>query len=175
MPSLNSLWGPGYRFLEPQVPHREGEGEVIGIGWLWSLNMRTHIKPLGAELCSVAQSCLMLCDPINCSLPCSSIHGMLQAGILERIAISYSRGSTWPRDWTCVSCISWFGKWIFYHWATCEAPGRASITKHMGVHNFLSLERKLWTKALWYKIAWCVQRTKGKPECPGGKEQCGML
>ena len=53
----------------------------------------------------VAQSCPTLCDPIDCSLPGSSVHGIFQAIVLEWIAISFSRGSSWPRDWTWVSCI----------------------------------------------------------------------
>ena len=46
----------------------------------------------------VAHSCLTLCDPIECSPPGSSIHGILQARILEWVAIPYSRGSSPPRD-----------------------------------------------------------------------------
>ena len=45
----------------------------------------------------VAQSCLTLCDPMDCSLPGSTLHGILQAGILEWVAISFSRGSSRPR------------------------------------------------------------------------------
>ena len=48
----------------------------------------------------VAQSCLTLCNPIDCSLPHSSVHGILQAKILEWEAITFSRGSWWPRAWT---------------------------------------------------------------------------
>ena len=55
--------------------------------------------------CEVAQSRPTLCDPIDCSLPGSSIHGIFQARILEWVAISFSRRSSWPRDWTRVSCI----------------------------------------------------------------------
>ena len=53
----------------------------------------------------VAQSCLTLCDPMDCSLPGSSIHGILQAGILEWVAFSFSRESSHPRNWTWVSRI----------------------------------------------------------------------
>ena len=53
----------------------------------------------------VAQSCLTLCDPIDCSLPGSSVHGIFQARVLECGAISFSRGSSWPRDRTCISHI----------------------------------------------------------------------
>ena len=52
----------------------------------------------------VAQSCPTLCDPVDCSLPGSSIHGILQARILEWVAISFSRGSSRPRGRTQVSC-----------------------------------------------------------------------
>ena len=51
----------------------------------------------------VAQSCPTLCDPMDCSLPGFSIHGILQARILEWVTISFSRGSSRPRDRTWVS------------------------------------------------------------------------
>ena len=53
----------------------------------------------------VAQLCPTLCDPIDCSLPGSSVHGIFQARILEWVAISFSRGSSQPRDQTRVSHI----------------------------------------------------------------------
>ena len=67
-----------------------------------------------------AQSCPTLCNSMDCSLPGSSVHGILQARILEWVAISSSRESFWPRDRTCVSCISCVGRQILYHWATWE-------------------------------------------------------
>ena len=68
----------------------------------------------------VAQSCPTLCDPVDCNLLGFSIHGILQSRILEWIAISFSRGSSRPRDWTRVSCI---GGRRFNLWATREAEG----------------------------------------------------
>ena len=65
----------------------------------------------------VAQSCLTLCYPSDCSLPGSFVHGILQMRILECVAISFSRGSSWPRDWTWVSHIA--GR-LFNLWATRE-------------------------------------------------------
>ena len=56
--------------------------------------------------CLVAQSCPTLCDPIDCSPPSSSVHGILQARILEWVAMPSSRGSSEPRDWTQVSCVA---------------------------------------------------------------------
>ena len=73
----------------------------------------------------VLSPCSILMDslrPMDCSPPGSSVHGISQARILEWVAISFSRGSSWPRDWTRISCI---GRWILYHWATWEAPSRA--------------------------------------------------
>ena len=58
-------------------------------------------------------------DPVDCSRPGSSVHGILQARILEWIAIPFSRRSSWPRNQTWVSCIS--GR-FFTIWATREAP-----------------------------------------------------
>ena len=57
-------------------------------------------------LCSVAQSCPTLCNPMDCSLPGSSVHGILRARILEYAAIPFSRGFSQPRDQTQVSHIA---------------------------------------------------------------------
>ena len=54
----------------------------------------------------VAQSCPILCDPVDCSPSSSSVHGILQARILVWVAISFSRGCSRPRDQTQVSCIA---------------------------------------------------------------------
>ena len=61
------------------------------------------------------QLCLTLCDPVDCNPPGSSVHGILQARILEWVAMPSSRGSSQPRDWTHVSCISCIGRHILYH------------------------------------------------------------
>ena len=66
----------------------------------------------------VAQLCLTLCDPMDFSLPGSSIHGIFQARILEWVAISFSRGTSPPRDQTWVFHI--VGR-CFTVWATREA------------------------------------------------------
>ena len=65
----------------------------------------------------VAQSCPTLCDPVDCSLPGSSLYGILQARVLEWVAISFSRGSSRPRYLTRVSCIP--GR-RFNLWATSK-------------------------------------------------------
>ena len=63
------------------------------------------VLPMNQSISSGAQSCLTLCDPIDCSPPGSSIHGIFQARVLEWVAISFSRGSSKPRDRTRVSHI----------------------------------------------------------------------
>ena len=83
-----------------------------------SLVVHRLFVPLKKESESeVVQSYLTLCDPMDCSLSGSSIHGIFQARILEWVAISFSRGSSQPRDQTWVSCI--VGR-CFTVWVTRE-------------------------------------------------------
>ena len=67
-----------------------------------------------------AQLCLTLCDPVECSPPGSSVHGILQARVLEWVAISFSRGSSPPRDRTSISYVSWLAGGFFTTSATWE-------------------------------------------------------
>ena len=77
----------------------------------------------------ITQSCPTLCDPVDGSLPGSSINGILQARILEWVSISISRGSSQPRDWTHVSCI---GRRFF------EAPGKTqTFLKYLFIPKYL--------------------------------------
>ena len=69
-------------------------------------------------MCLCAQLHLTLCNPMDCSPPGSSVHGISQARILEWVAIPLSWGPSRPRVRTHISCI---GRWILYHWATWEA------------------------------------------------------
>ena len=71
------------------------------------------LKALATQLCPT------LCDPMDCNPPGSSVHGISQARILEWVAIFFSRGSSWPRDWIQVSRIT---GWFFTVWATKETP-----------------------------------------------------
>ena len=64
--------------------------------------------------CVCAELCPTLCDS-HALYPPGIFHGILQARILEWVAIPYSRGSSWPRDETWVSCDSFTGRWILYH------------------------------------------------------------
>ena len=90
----------------------------------------------------VAQSCSTLCNPMDCSLPGSSIHGIFQARVLEWVAISFSRRSSWPRDWTQVSCI--VGR-RFTVWPTREV-------KEGGLYQILVqffVKYKVWKGKKW--------------------------
>ena len=72
----------------------------------------------------VAQSCPTLCGPVDCSLPSSSVHGILQERILEWVAISFSRGSSQSRDRNQVFCIA--GR-FFTIWATRKAYNAVKV------------------------------------------------
>ena len=81
-------------------------------------------------MCSVTQPHLTLCKPKNCSPPGSSVHGILQAWILVRVAISFSRGS-WSRDRTCISHICW-------QFFTTQPPGNPNPDSCQRAIDFLS-------------------------------------
>ena len=88
--------------------------------------------------CLAAKLCLTLCNPMNSSSPPGpSVHGVLQARILEWVATSFSRGSSWPRDRTRISCM---GRWVPYHWA---AP----------LQGLLVLSKPPWMLLTWECLA----------------------
>ena len=112
------------------------------------------------------QSCPTLCNPMDCSPLGSSVHGILQARILEWVAISFSRGSSWSRDQTCISCID---RWVLYHWATREAHFTySSVYMSILIFQFISVTQFRWKKMFIYLVAlglgcctqalssWCV-------------------
>ena len=90
------------------------------------------------------QLCPMLCDPMDCSLAGSSVHGIFQARIPERVAMASSRGSSWPRDWRHISCISFIGRRFLYHQHHLGAPYAliepliSGFPSHSGHHGALS-------------------------------------
>ena len=88
----------------------------------------------------VAQSCPTFCDHVDCSRPGSSVHGILQAKILQWVASSFSRGSSGPRDQTQVSCIA--GR-RFNLWATRECSGIIYIGPK---YNHKCLVRDRWER-----------------------------
>ena len=70
---------------------------------------------------------------MDCSPPGSHLHGILQARMLEWVAISFSRGSSWTRDQTCGS---WIGRQILYYWATREAQCTLGSFQINSLHSF---------------------------------------
>ena len=103
----------------------------------WGLKRVRHDLATGHQpgdlLHSVSHLCvwtvlpwLALCKPVD--PPGSSVRGILQARILDWVA--YSRGSSWPRDRTCVSCVSRIGRRVLYHcatWTSCLLPCLLSL------------------------------------------------
>ena len=92
-------------FLFEKIKHRRNKILVN-----WSLSRFPLVGCAEVEVTMlVTHSYLTLCDPMDCSLPGSSVHGIFQARILEWVVILFSRGSSWLRDWTEISCIvGWF-------------------------------------------------------------------
>ena len=103
----------------------QGQRSLAGYS-LWTRKQSNTAKRLNMQCMSmkilkwseVTQLYPTLCDPMDCSLPETSVHGIFQARVLEWVAISYSRVSSRPRDRTQVSCI--VGR-RFTVWATREA------------------------------------------------------
>ena len=105
------------------------------VGWRWPSYLKTEplfsLPLLSHKCCNVCvcacecvcvlvtHLCLTLCDPMDCSPPRSSVHGILQTRILEWVAMPPSRASSQSRDWSQVSHIA--GR-FFTVWATREAP-----------------------------------------------------
>ena len=86
------------------------------------IGLNIHLLLLACVL--VAQTCLTLCNPIDCSPASSCAHGIFQASILEWVAISFSRGGSFrPKDWTHVSCVSYIAGRFFTRWAIQETHG----------------------------------------------------
>ena len=109
------IWIPprmsGCQHPFPQRPKRSKSqltGWVLVSAALWAMCVLSRV---------------WLCDPMDCSPPGSSIHWILQARTLEWVAISSSRGSSWPKDWNCVSGVSCIAGGFFTCWAMGEAAG----------------------------------------------------
>ena len=92
------------------------------VGFLWVLP--SYRKESWGSCVCVFSHVQLFAIPWTGIPPGASVYGILQARILEWFAVSYFRGSSWPRDRTCVSCLSSIG--ILYHCATWEAPSWGS-------------------------------------------------
>ena len=118
VPSRWKFWGTAHNLtLLPSFAAWEHmcSCRPISLG-TWVSRMSRNPIPIGQKVkVLVTQSCLTLCDSMNCSPPRSSVHGILQAKILEWVTIPFSRGSSLLRDRTQVSCTA--GR-FFTVWAT---------------------------------------------------------
>ena len=101
-------------------------------------------------LCVCMFSCVWLCaTPWIAALEGPFVHGISQAKILEWIAISFSRGSSWPREWTYISWVSCTGGQVLYHWATWWGKPfnyHTDTIKHMHI----LLTQHFYSKSLLY-------------------------
>ena len=97
-PPPGNLLNSGVESMPLMPPELAGVFFTTNTTWEGQLHGTAAAKSL--------QLCPTICDPMDYSPPGSSVHGILQARILEWVAISYSRGSSGPRDQTCVSCDS---------------------------------------------------------------------
>ena len=86
---------------------------------------------IASILCACMLSHVQLCNPMDGIWPGSFVPGILQARILEWVAILPYRGSYQPRDQSWVSCISCIGRWLLYHWATREAHFNLLFISHV--------------------------------------------
>ena len=94
-------------------------------------------------VCSVAQSCPTLFDPMDRNPPGFSVHGISHARILDWVAIAFSRRSSQPRDLAHVSCVSHIGRRILYHYTTCKALDRLRTAQM----SHISQLRLTWLRA----------------------------
>ena len=83
-----------------------------------SQGLMASIPPVCVCMCTQRPT---VCEPMDCSPPGSSVHGILWARMLERVAIPFCRGSSQPRSWTCVSFVFCIGRQILYFCAIWEA------------------------------------------------------
>ena len=96
--------------------------------------------------CSLTKSCPTLWDPMDCSPPGSSVHGISQARILELVTISFSRGSFRPRD----QILHW--QQSLYHWTTREAQWKAyNLTKEGSPDTWGNMDELCWVKQATHK------------------------
>ena len=89
--------------------------------------------------CLFAKSCRTLWDPVDCSPPGFSVHGISEARVLKGIAISFSTGSSWPKDRTCTSCVSSLADGFF----TTKPLGKPKIYSNWRGENLIPRLKQL--------------------------------
>ena len=132
------------------------ESQRVRQGWMTNtLSFPFHLLTffLMEKLCMRSESCLTLCDPMDCNPSGSSVHGIAQARILEWVAISSSRGSSWPRSQIHISSISYTGRQIF----TTEPPGKPLWRNN--ISNLKTFSGFLWLSCWSLHSLICTQRS----------------
>ena len=92
----------------------------------------------------VTQSCLTLCDPMDCSLPDSSVHGILQARILEWLAIPFFRRSSLSRDWSQADSLPWAIRKSHVGWKEILFTNFLKVTCVLCVKRNFTQRQTLW-------------------------------
>ena len=122
---INSIRSGEHREREPKSEVRKNS--MCFTMFLYQVRLRTKLVlnfyilslPLFATSVHAVcvkwlHSCPTLCDPMDYSRPGSSVHGILQARMLERVAVPFSRGFSWPRDGTHVFCVCCISRWVVF-------------------------------------------------------------
>ena len=94
--------------------------------WASRRHFVVNIRRQCVRACWLLQSCPTVCEPVDCSPPGSSVHGILQARLLEWIAMPSSKGSSWPRDQTHISYVSCIGRQALHQEGHLGSPRRDS-------------------------------------------------
>ena len=143
----------------------------------WTVSLKRYVPNPWYDECDltfllVAQLCLTFCDPMVCSLAGSSVYGILQARILEWVAVPFSRGSSWPNDWTLgvlycrwiLYCLSHQGSPIHSEWC----PSKRKL--HMKTQT---CSVKWWQRQ---GVEWCNYKPGYAKDCrplPEGRNKAG--
>ena len=111
--------------LHTQQPRGKKDNQLLFRSWHLNVSLCNNGKFWKSDcwLLLLLFSDVQLCNSTDCSPPVSSAHRIFQARILEWVAISFSRLSSWHRDRTCIFCVSLFGRQILCHWVTWKNEG----------------------------------------------------
>ena len=129
--------------LPQSRPSRSSESPELSSLWHVAASRSLSVSPVALCACQccccvVLSRVWLFSTPWTAACPGSSVHGISQARILEWVAISYSRGSSWPRDEIHVSDITGIGKWIFFFFSPLRHLGSPfNINVTLSIHPTL--------------------------------------
>ena len=129
--SRQEYWN-GLTFPSPgDLPHPTDQTYISYIaGRFFTTSQQESLNTI-VLVFKLLQSCPNLCDPVDCALPSSSVHGILQAKILEWVAVPFSRWSSPSKGWTWVSCIFCITGRFFI----AESPGKSQLISYFTVNR----------------------------------------